>query len=403
MVVLDGLTNRQWKPNRFGGGRQGKERSARAKARLAETPFSEKGWRMPDSWKEYDEGFEAPYLKTSVTRDQAMAIVEKKAKAQGQLNRYTTVKYRSGNVVSLTRKRKPKGFQGRPMPCDSCKNDSAEGPLSVCFNCGHLLCKGCRAKFFPVDGRGEYKKCGKCPGCLKGAQKSLDKDRLKNYKALERLVEAGATKQDPRCAQWLVHLSTGYLGYDNRHLKKEYFQKAKKILHRAGELGLADGYMRLAACYEQERSFDAAKDFFRKAGDLGMGKAYLCLAELYIGEQNWDEAKRAYHKAAELNQSYAVFTLASEAHLGHFGFLSAVGGVGMKEDTHGPDLRSITLLKQARYGSEAACQKFGYMHLHRLEKNPARAFYWFIKQADKIRKDAPARCYLAYVIIVVRA
>jgi hypothetical protein len=194
VVVLNGLTSKQWKPNKFGGGRKGKEKSARAKARLAEQPFLDKGYSIDKYKTNYYK--DMPYM-NGVTHEEAIAIVEAKAKARyekslkGDLPKFNERPFwynaRYGFRYSKNRRDEEKVDRNQIL-CDECNSTEDTNP-SVCFSCGCVLCRKCRHKHLPLTKDELYYPWGTCPGCNKKAGRSLDMLRNKNLKSLDTLIK----------------------------------------------------------------------------------------------------------------------------------------------------------------------------------------------------------------------
>lgn len=262
--IIEGLSDKKWRPTRFRAGRDGRENSERAKARLAETPFVNKGWPRDLHLKDPT----APYL-NSVSHEQAIKIVEQKATARynnllerpsfGKRPVWYTLgnNFRYGNGSASKKK-----FSG-VTPCDECHSEDDKNP-SACFSCGFILCKTCRDKAFPKHKHGYYP-WGACPSCNKQTNRSLDtKNEFLNHKSLKRIIET--KHEDPRRAQWLLALGNAYVESRRRIRAK---QKAKDFFLEAGNLGLLQGYNRLADFYakvDEPPDYEKAKYYYEKAG-----------------------------------------------------------------------------------------------------------------------------------------
>eukprot|EP00977_Amphora_coffeiformis_P002423 scaffold451_cov184-Amphora_coffeaeformis.AAC.9 len=227
--ILEGLTNKQWHPTKFRAGAKGKEKSARAKERLAAIPFENRGIPL-DKEARGPHDDPAPY-KNGVSHEKALEIVGRKARARyearlkGDLAEFTKRPnwYKIGyNFSYAIYKQKEKEAKEAITPtnahaCDECGEGTDKIP-SVCFQCGFLLCKKCRLKHFPTN-HGIYQKHGQCPGCRRAASNSLDMMDAKNRKRLGKLVEQNP--HDPRRYQWklILNMSTSLLSRRNS-LKK---------------------------------------------------------------------------------------------------------------------------------------------------------------------------------------
>jgi hypothetical protein len=208
VVVLDGLTDKQWKPNKFSGGRKAKEKSLRAKAALAKKPFLDRGYSIDKLKTKYYEGM--PYL-NGVTHDEAVAIVETKARQRyekslkGELPRFHNRPhwFVARNGFRFTKETvKEKKLTGK-VHCDEC-NESVDATPSACFSCGFLLCSKCRHKHFPLTKQGMFFPRGECPNCRRKASNALDMLNKKNLKMFEKLIECNP--RDHRRKYWQDYL-----------------------------------------------------------------------------------------------------------------------------------------------------------------------------------------------------
>ena len=263
--VIQGLTDKQWKPNRFGGN---KIKSERAKAKLAEIPFTNRGYPIKKDLR--DRSTKAPFM-NSVSHAEAIAIVERNAKA-----RYDDILKRPNfdkrpfwysayyDFCYLNIWKKPKEIKGIP-PCDQCSSVEDSHP-TACFYCGCILCAKCRDKAFPQHRSGYYP-WGACPSCSKRFTKSLDRTgKKKNQKALQRLTET--KKMDPRRPYWFFVLGDAY-AEDTSTGRRRNAEKAKEFFRMAGELGISEAYSRLGDFYmfgETPPDPIRAKKYYKMAG-----------------------------------------------------------------------------------------------------------------------------------------
>jgi MYND finger len=147
-----------------------------------------------------------------------------------------------------------KEFAG--APCDCCGSTEDVDTGDMCLKCGFLYCKVCDRQLDLSDGH--IVVSAPCPRCqqLRAVRRPSDRYRL------EKLIKE--SPRDPRLAHWLIHLGELFANYD-----------------------------------DSRRGDGKAKDHFLHAGQLGLGEGFSRVAELYIKRRNWDEARRYYHLAAQ--------------------------------------------------------------------------------------------------------
>ena len=208
VIVIEGLTDKQWHPTRFGAGKKGREKQARAKARLAEIPFDNRGHPIQINGRLNQK---APFL-NEVTHEEAIKIVEQKATARYKKKEVRFNKrpdwYRAVNnfrylgwkklakKIKLAKEKSPTGN----TPCDEC-GETIDPHTSSCFSCGFVLCEKCRRSQYRTHPKGAYLEWCSCPGCGKKATSTINIFNRKKAKQLEVLIQKKST--DRRRPRWM--------------------------------------------------------------------------------------------------------------------------------------------------------------------------------------------------------
>jgi TPR repeat protein len=235
---------------------------------------------------------------------------------------------------------KRKDFQG--APCDVCK-DPEMVIDNLCYFCGYLFCIACDNAQRQGDAVGSSGSYSPCPGCHHQRPRPVRGD----FKKLEMLIQD--KKNDPRLPRWLNALGQWYKDLNTFKTDK----KAKASFLRAGELGLGEGYTRLA--------------------------------EVYFEKRNWDETRRYYQKGADLMNVRAINALAIEAQLGYFNPHGV--GVIQEDQRRPPDLNEAFRLTElgARLGDSISCTNLAMFYSDGIgtQINHSKSFKWARRAAEK--------------------
>jgi TPR repeat protein len=110
---------------------------------------------------------------------------------------------------------------------------------------------------------------------------------------------------DPRLARWFIFLGLTYLhpAINNGE------QKAKESYLRAGDLGLGEGYRRLAEIYVKYGDKAVAMQYYHKAAERLDPVAITALGLEAEQRQDYQEAFRRFRQAASLGHPYACTRL----------------------------------------------------------------------------------------------
>jgi TPR repeat protein len=190
-------------------------------------------------------------------------------------------------------------------PCDVCqgadenRSDAENHVVSLCFQCGCLLCGSCH-----VNQMTSF--AASCPRCEQRLWCGSD-----TVHKLRKLI--AENPHDPRLAQWIKLLGGLFHFFKSEATPdgEPWEQNVVKHYKWAAKLGLTEAYRRLAEFYCEKKDWNKAIRFLGMAADLhdavasyDMGKvAYSgCIdhEQEPKGEPDFEEAFRRFHAGAKL-------------------------------------------------------------------------------------------------------